>query len=303
MADAVFRLNHDINNSITMGFIFSRRRNYNLFLFEGVSWTFGNICSRLSWIVFGLLLVLTSSRFFHRFDIKENTISRRRLKISEITFPGKLDQIKPVLPPPPVIRSYSIIPLVKAEFLLLLRQGPRWLWLVNVGGMIALGCCRLAIAHQVVLPILWVLQVGRLSELTIKEKIHRIHFFSYSSYNPVTRLLPAQLIAGILLTLGLASPLWIKFLVLGRPELTLGIILGGIFIVLFAAAMGMLSGGKKLFEILFLLLTYANLQRLPFSDYFAGINQSTGYLSLIFLLIVALTLLNLALRRIRIRQL
>jgi hypothetical protein len=39
---------------------------------------------------------------------------------------------------------------------------------------------------------------------------------------------------------------------------------------LFSSALGIVSGGKKLFEILFFAITYANLNRIPFADYYGS---------------------------------
>jgi hypothetical protein len=49
---------------------------------------------------------------------------------------------------------------------------------------------------------------------------------------------------------------------------------GAIFIVLFAVCLGIVSGSKKLFEILFFLLTYTITQKLPPADYLGAIKHN-----------------------------
>lgn len=186
---------------------------------------------------------------------------------------------------------------------MLFRKGPRWLWLINVGGMIALIFAPLTVAHQMILPALWFLQVARWSDLATKEKTNRIHYFTYASYKPLTRLLPAQVFAGIILSFVLALPLFVRYLVAFQFLPILSIIMGSIFIVLLAVALGMLSGGTKLFEILFFLFTYSNLNKVPFTDYFGGINHSANYLVVIAVLIASLTFMSFLLRKIEIRHL
>jgi len=72
--------------------------------------------------------------------------------------------------------------------------------------------------------------------------------------------------------------------------------------VLFAIALGILSGGKKLFEILFFMFTYLNIEMVPFADYFGGMNRGLNYLVLIAGLIGFLALVSFVLRRLEIRS-
>src|SRR6185436_1840099 len=137
----------------------------------------------------------------------------------------------------------------------LFRKGPRWFWIINLGGVIALIFTPLTIAHQIILPILWFLQIGRLSDLATKEKTNRIHYFTYAAYQPLRRLLPSQIMAGICLVLALATPLVIRCLLTAHFIQLAGIFTGAVFIVSLAGVLGIVSGGKKLFEILFFAIT------------------------------------------------
>jgi hypothetical protein len=152
------------------------------------------------------------------------------------------------------------------------------------------------------LPILWFLQVGRWSDLATKEKTNRIHYFTYASYRPLTRLLPAQILAGVILSLVLAAPILVRYLVTMQFFPLLSIVMGGVFIVLFAVALGILSGGKKLFEILFFMFTYLNVELAPFADYFGGMNHGVSYLVLIAGLIAFFALISFILRRLEISR-
>jgi hypothetical protein len=78
---------------------------------------------------------------------------------------------------------------------------------------------------------------------------------------------------------------------------------GAIFIVLLAAALGILTGGKKLFEILFFAITYTNLNSIPFADYFGALNNSSAYLSLMLLMISGLIITGFTIRKYEIRHL
>jgi hypothetical protein len=293
---------NDTNDTVSMGFIMGHKEGLHSFVFEGVQWTATGILSRIALIGLGFIFVFISSKYFHRFDIKQKFKLKKKVKTAEIiTLVKPLRDIK-LSELPSIKPSYKIMPFIKTELLMLFRKGPRWLWLVNLGGMVALVFVPLTIAHQIILPALWFLQVGRWSDLATKEKTNRIHYFTYASYKPLTRLLPAQIMAGVILSLVLASPLLIRYLIGMQFQPILSITLGGIFIVFFAVALGILSGGKKLFEILFFLFTYANIQLIPVTDYFGGVHYRASYLGLIAVLTGILAVLSFMLRRIEISR-
>jgi hypothetical protein len=293
----------ETRTDVSIGFIFGEKKAIGSFIFEGIHWNISVILGRVAWICFGWLLIFLSSRFFHRFDIKEKFKSKRKMETAGIISGDRiLHEIK-VSELSPITPAYGITAFIRTEFKMLIRKGPRWLWLINLGAMVALIFAPLTIAGQIILPVLWFLQVGRWSDLASKEKTHRIHYFTYSSYKPLTRLLPAQMIAGILLALVLASPLMVRYLIALEFASFLGILLGGAFIVLLAVSIGIVSGGNKLFEIIFFLLTYLNVNRIPFADYFGGINHGFPFLLFIFLLITFLAVISLVARRIEIRNL
>src|SRR5450432_196691 len=303
MQEIIHKNNQYTRTDVSMGFIFGGKKAIGSFIFEGIHWNISIILGRVAWICFGWMLIFISSRFFHRFDLKQTFKSGSKMEPSDIISKGKiLHEIK-VSELSTITPDYGIMPFVSTELKMLIRKGPRWLWLINLGAMVALIFAPLAVAGQIILPVLWFLQVGRWSDLATKEKTNRIHYFTYSSYKPLTRLLTAQIISGLLLALALASPLFIRYLIALQLSSFLGILLGGAFIVLLAVSMGILSGGNKLFEIIFFLLTYLNVNLIPFADYFGGINHGSPYLLLIFLLVIFLACISFVARRFEIRRL
>ncbi|MEO5942697.1 MAG: hypothetical protein ABIP30_15390, partial [Ferruginibacter sp.] len=159
-----------------VGFNVTSNQEVKNFLFEGISWSTLYIISRLMWIGISILAIFISSKFFHRFDVKEKIKSRKKKII--LTESNKernvLQEIK-LSELPSIKTDYGILPFIKTELLMLFRKGPKWLWLVNIGCMIAMLFVPIKIAHQFVLPVLWFLQVGRWSDLATKEKTNRIH--------------------------------------------------------------------------------------------------------------------------------
>lgn len=285
----------------SMGFNFSPKNEVKVFEFNGMDWPIGFLTSRLLWIAFGVGLVLLSSRFFHRFDVHEKIKTMKKSKTpGEMAEPASPKTIS-LSALPAITVDYGITSFIKTELLMLYRKGPRWFWLVNVGGMIALLFTPREIAHEFILPSLWFLQIGRWSDLTTKEKTNRIHHFTYAAYQPLRRLLPSQLMAGVILALVLASPLLMRYAIAQEFLPMAGIVAGGIFIVLFAACLGIISGGKKLFEVLFFAITYMNLNRIPFADYF-GFSTTASSLLLVLTLSLLLAIVSGLVRSYEIRH-
>jgi hypothetical protein len=294
---------------VSMGFNFSKRTAYKSFEWNGINFTGIFLLSRLMWIIAALALLFISSLFFHRFDIKQTAgrTKKKKKPIAEIA-----DSDVPVISAgfnktlmPPLVIDYNIFPFVKTELLLLIRKGSKWFWLINAGACASLIFTPLHIAHFFILPILWFLQVTRWSELATKEKTNRLHYFTYASYKPLFRMLPAQIIAGILLALVLALPLIIRYAINFNLPAIISILNGAIFIVLLAVCLGIVSGGKKLYEIMFFLLTYILVNNAPFADYLGSIQHpnTSVYIATVFSINLLLLLVSFTVRNYQARHL
>jgi hypothetical protein len=281
---------------VSMGFNFSDRQDVKTFVFEGIQWQPAFIASRFIWIGFSLLLIWISAKFFHRFDVKEKISTKKKRSPAANISSGLITGDIKLSALPAITPAYGILPFIKTELLMLLRKGSKWFWLVNAGGMIVLVFAPLSIAHQIVLPILWFLQVSRWSDLATKEKTNRMHYFTYAAYQPVKRLLVSQIAAGIILAVALSFPLIIRYSVSGGFIHALDILAGAVFIVAFAVCLGILSGGNKLFEILFFVLTYSAVNGIPFMDYFGGMHNDLNYTGLMLAIIIFLLTVSFALR-------
>ncbi len=291
--------NTDKITDLSIGYVIGNFEKTNKFEFNGVDFPLSFIISRFLWIGLGVLIIFLISGFFHRFDIKEGISVKKITSIN--TQPTLVKDIN-VSSLPKTKINYNIFPLLKTEFLLLFRKGKKWLWILNIIGMILLGILPIKIAHQMVLPVLWFLQVNWLSGLTTKEVTHNVHYFAFASYKPLSRMLTSQLIAGFVLMLFLALPLLIRLLFVLNFTAVLSIVIGGMFIVLFAATLGILTKGKKLFEVLFFMMTYAVLNGISFFDYFGGLLHNSYYIFRLLCCILVLGVLSFIVRKIDIKK-
>ncbi len=308
-------ITHHINTNfdenikkVSFGFIFNGQRTYKLFAWEGINWSAVFIISRVLWMGSGLLLIYISSLCFHRFDIKQSLSIKRKKKL-----PLDAATVKPMSSSmgfrretfPALTFNFGISAFVKTELLLLIRQGNKWFWLLNAGLWIAMCFVPLSLAYSYFLPVLLFLQVGRWSELATKEVTNRVHYFAYASYKPLQRLLTAQILSGIILVISLSFPIIVRCVLAGNNYAVINIVNGGMLIVLFAVAFGIITGGKKVFEIFFFLLTYCVVNKLPVTDYLGSLpHQDMGvFILMVSGLNVALLMLSLMTRSYQARHL
>lgn len=264
----------------SFGFIFSGKKAFKVFIYEGVHWQLPFLISRLLWIGISILLVYVSSFFFHRFDFQQ-LVSQKKV-VAKVKETDGLNLIPKGIHRnlmPALVTDYSIFPFVKTELLLLIRKGNKWFWLVNMGLWIGMCFAPLTIAHAYLLPVLWFLQVTRWSDLTTKEKTNRVHYFTFAAYRPLFRILPAQILSGVLLAIVLALPVILRYAIAGDVYSIVNIINGAILIISLAVCTGIITGGKKLYEIIFFMLSYAVVNKLTFIDYLGSMSHDNriGY--------------------------
>jgi hypothetical protein len=299
---------HTHIDGVSLGFTYHHKQGFfRTFEWNGITFTKLFLLSRLLWIGIAFGLIYISSFFFHRFDVSE-VISKKKKKVLFTNGNPNAPAIAPAgisrALLPPVVADYGIFPFIKTELVLLIRKGSKWFWLVSAGVWIGMLFAPLDIAHAYMLPCIWFLQVTRWSELATKEKTNRLHYFTYSSYKPLLRMLPAQILAGVLLGIALALPVIGRYVFTGNFYPIINILNGALFVVLLSVCLGILSGGKKLYEILFFLLTYAVTQKVPVVDYLGGMaHYQPVYMSMIFMLNTALILISFTVRNYQARHL
>lgn len=275
---------------VSLGYSIVEKGSFKTFVWHGVSWDTTYLLSRLIWMGIAFAMVYFSSFFFHRFDLKQSSFVFKNVPQSHsVTATINSPQFsKAALPP--IAQAFSILPLIKTELMLMVRKDSKWLWLLNAGLWISTLFAPLPTAYAFLLPILFFLQVNRISDLVTRDQTYRLHYFTYAAYQPLRRILPAQILAGLALFLALALPVvfrllfTVNFMAIGQ------LINGALFIILLSIGLGILSGGKKLFEIFFLLLTYTALQA-PDINYLGNISQSNPSLPITFVGLANIVLL------------
>ena len=242
--------------SLGGGFVTATR----VFTWNGVHWTPEFILARFSLIALAIFLIFFAALFFDRFDPSR----------------AKPSRIKPGTTKPdliPVVNSqanpnvhlshlnkatnhFSFFNVFMAEIKLLLK-GQRWWWYVVMAGII-IACLVVppTAVREFALPVAWVWPILLWSALGNREIHNNVQQMTFSSASPLFRQLPAQWLAGFIVTLLVSIGAILRLTVDGDMVGLLALLSGAFFIPSLALASGVWSGTSKLFEILYMLIWY-----------------------------------------------
>jgi len=233
------------------------------FTWNGIHWTAEIVFGRVLWLSMALGIVLLAALFFRRFDPAPQ--KPKPAQDTEGTESPPLESAQPAQAPVPVHltpltsgrRAFYPVRILLAELRLLLK-GIRWWWFIVFAGLNVAGLLSpTEPARQYLLPAAWILPLALWSALGTREKRHNTGQLVFSAPHPLSRQLPLAWLAGVAVALvagaGVAANLvlagdWLYLLAWGT---------GALFIPTLALALGVWSGSRKLFEVVYMLWWYA----------------------------------------------
>jgi hypothetical protein len=170
--------------------------------------------------------------------------------------------------------QFSFFSVLLAEFILLLK-GQRWWWYAILGGIIiACAVNPSAVTRKIALPIAWIWPILIWSALGNREIHNNVQQLTFSSASPLWRQVPAQWLAGFIITLLVSVGAIVRFLLDGDTTGLLALLSGAIFIPSLALASGVWSQTIKLFEILYIVIWYLSpLNKVAAMDYIGSHNN------------------------------
>ena len=270
MGRAVTAIYPEYNGDFTLGggFVNAPR----VFTWDGVQWTPEMILARFSLIALSLLLIFLAALFFDRFDPSRSKPRRMKPSASKPDLsPASTSQALPAVHLSPLNKAanrFSFFNVLMAEIKLLLK-GQRWWWYVVMAGII-IACLVIpsAAVREFALPVAWVWPILIWSAIGNREIHNNVQQLTFSSASPLLRQLPAQWLAGFIVTLLVSIGAIIRLTVEGDTTGLLALLSGAFFIPSLALASGVWSGTSKLFEILYMLIWYLGpMNKLMALDY------------------------------------
>ncbi len=268
----------DYDGEFTLGGGFEQEVT-DTFLWNGIAWTGEMLLMRSSLFGAALLITMVAALFFDRFDPSRRKPKRMKKSVSSpepvpatVSEPIPTPRLTPLSAAPNHL-NFSNILIIELKLLL---KGQRWWWYLVAGGlMVAAFINSSETAYKVILPMAWIWPILLWSSIGCRETRHNVQSITFASPSPVWRQLPAQWLAGFILSIIVASGVLLRLVIAGDFAGLMWSLIGAIFIPSLALACGVWSNGSKLFEILYIMFWYLGpINRMPALDYIGVTGES-----------------------------
>lgn len=245
-----------------------------MFPWSGVDWTPDIVLTRFMFFGIALLLALTSSIFFDRFDSSRVRLGRTKTPASPPTPEAgaatrALSSVRltPLTARP---KGFAFTRILFLELKLLLK-GLRWWWFIIAGGLIVAALLmKPEPVRAYILPITWLWPVLVWSSMGSREIRHNVGQMVFSSAAPLTRQLPTTWLAGFIVTILTGSGVFVKLLTAGDGIGLLAWFSAALFIPSLALALGIWSNSSKLFEVLYISSWYLAINKVSAVDFYGA---------------------------------
>jgi hypothetical protein len=250
------------------------------FAWTGIDWTSSVMATRFGFIGLAILVTLLGALLFDRFDPSRT----KPRKTKTIVSPSRPEAVSTIQAAPAIrltpfhfdAHRFRFFTVLTAELKLLLKAQPWWWYIAAAGAIVACLVSPAETTRQFILPYAWVWPVLIWSSMGSRETRHNVQQFTFASASPLWRQLPAQWIAGFIVTLVMGSGAALRFASSGDSVGLIAFCSSALFIPSLALALGVWGNSSKPFEILYVTLWYLGpLNKVPGLD-FIGAN-SAGY--------------------------
>jgi hypothetical protein len=234
---------------------------FRTFPWGGIQWTSQALLLRLAWIGFAALAAVIAIPFFDRFDpvkskqwAEHRKVRRRRAK-QESEKPRRTSGLSEAVLAFPLLRLVFVRVLV-AEMRLALK-GRHWFWYsVAIGLSVAQLAAPFDVARMYLTPAAMVWPLTVWSAMGTRERRYNTGPMLFSSPDPVRRQFAAVWISGVVVALAAVGCMTLRAVITGEVSYATTLILAAFLVPSVALAFGTLSGSKKLFEVLYLMVWY-----------------------------------------------
>jgi len=264
-------------DNVSVGVNIDAGRTLQTFDWGGIRWTPAILGARFLWLLSVLVVTAVAVPFFDRFSRDGARTGRRhwwggkRAAESMDVAPANdaaahaSFAATSLTPLAARVGAPNLARLVRAELILLVKGQPRIWYLVAAG--LSVACLAAPPEARAILgPIAWIWPLAVWSALGCRERLHGTEALLDSSPHPVVRRLLAQWLAGAIVTL--AATVGLGLAALGDPPRLVAWLIAAAFVPALALTSGVLSGSRRLFEVLYILAWYVGpMNKLPAVDY------------------------------------
>jgi hypothetical protein len=268
-----------------------------VFHWNGIEWSAEAILLRLVWVALSFLVVILSIPMFDRFDPAQST---RRLRRKKMSTPEAITASTDASLPPQTTHTelaaptfrYNITNMLGAELRLALK-GRHWFWYaVGMGLLIAQLVSPFEISRLYLTPALMVWPLATWSHMGTRESIHNTGPLLYSSPRPMTHQFPAIWLAGLLVAATGVGLMMLRAAGTGHGSYVVSLAIAAFLVPTTALALGTLSGGRRVFEISYLIVWYiGSIDQLAPLDILGTTDAAIGAGKMVFLALLSLAML------------
>ena len=253
--------------------------NLKTFVFNGVHWSTAFLIGRLLLLSAAGAIIGFASLSFRRFDEERTSIRHRLFKTvaspTALDAPSKststsLEAPRIVLLTPIVAQTsrLGLIRLLIAELRIALNRISRWWYIVAVGIVIAGFLTPFGIAYKFLLAAAWFWPLLIWSALGCRDQLSDTRQMVQSTPGGVWVQLSMQWLAGFFIAAGIGGFIGIRAIMSGDIGTLAHWLIGAMFIPSLAMTCGIMTSGRKLFEVLYTILFYIGpLNKVPLCDF------------------------------------
>ena len=238
-----------------------RMEGTNTFVWNGIDWSPEVVSLRLIWVGLAILMLLMTIPFFDRFDAAG---AKQRKKKKQQAMP-KMEEVGPEHHSnnvgtynriPAVNAAFSLLTMIRAEIGLMVR-GFHWSWyLIGAGLLTAQWAAPFTIARMYITPVAMAWPLIIWSGMGNRDARFGTGELLFSSPMPFQRQFPAIWLAGLIVALVAVGGMVIRSLLTGQWWYAITLVVAAFFVTALALAFGTISGSKKLFEVIYLMIWY-----------------------------------------------
>ena len=155
-----------------------------------------------------------------------------------------------------------------AELRIALNGVSKWWYLIAAGIFVAGMLTPFAISHKFLLAAAWFWPLLIWSAMGCRDQLFDTRQMVQSTPGGVWAQLSMQWLAGFLIAVAIGGFIGIRTIITGDFDLLAHWLIGAMFIPSLAIAGGVITGGRKLFEVLYTLIFYIGpLNKTPMCDF------------------------------------
>jgi len=249
------------------------------FVFNGVHWSTAFLTGRLLLLSAAGAIIGLASLGFRRFDEERSSakqyLFRKRPSPTAPDAPGKstsvsLEAPRIILLAPMAVHTQrlGLTRLLVAELRIALNRISRWWYLITIGIVIAGLLTPFGIAYKFVLAAAWFWPLLIWSALGCRDQLYDTRQMVQSTPGGVWVQLSMQWLAGFFIAAAIGSFIGVRAMISGDIGTLTHWLIGAMFIPSLAMTCGIMTSGRKLFEVLYTILFYIGpLNKVPLCDF------------------------------------